>query len=252
MTYSLTGAFFLAPKYFVPMDRKESPKHGGPAAFNWRTLDDGSILPAFTSLELFLKFVQTYYAGEGSTEPRHFDLKVNESAEGPDALSRAECIMRRIAEGLGGDPVHDRSRILRVPATYNSKYGEPRPVVIERFDPDLRYGLEDLEEMAKALPRIVGDDAHDGGTVSRDVLRGPIKEGERNVALASTAGSLRNRGLDAETICVVLLEVNRRRCEPPLDEAEVVGIGQSIGRYPAGRPRYVRSSAKRIYPNDKR
>jgi putative DNA primase/helicase len=72
------------------------------------------------------------------------------------------------------------------------------------------------------------------------------------VALASTAGSLRNRGLDAETICVVLLEVNRRRCEPPLDEAEVVGIGQSIGRYPAGRPRYVRSSAKRIYPNDKR
>jgi hypothetical protein len=81
VTYSLSGAFFIAPKYFVPMDRKESPKHGGPAAFNWRTLDEGSILPAFTSLELFLKFVRTYYAGEGSTEPRHLNLKAFELAE---------------------------------------------------------------------------------------------------------------------------------------------------------------------------
>jgi Primase C terminal 1 (PriCT-1) len=173
-------------------------------------------------------------------------------AEGPEELDRAEYVMRRIAEGLGGDPVHDRSRILRVPGTYNWKYGEPRPVVIERFDPDLRYGLEDLEEMAEALSRDVGDDAHDGGTVSRDVLNGRIREGGRNVTLASVAGSLRDRGLDARTICTVLLEVNRLQCEPPLDEAEVVGIGQSIGRYPAGRPRYVRSSAKRVYPKDKR
>jgi len=59
VTYRLTGAFFLAPKYYVPVDEKESPKHGGPAAFNWRTLEEGSILPAFTSLELFLGFVQT-------------------------------------------------------------------------------------------------------------------------------------------------------------------------------------------------
>jgi hypothetical protein len=81
VTNSLTGAFFIAPKYFVPMDRKESPKHGGPAAFNWRTLDDGRIFPAFTSLELFLKFVRTYYAGEGSTEPRHLNLSAFDLAE---------------------------------------------------------------------------------------------------------------------------------------------------------------------------
>lgn len=81
MTNSLTGAFFIAPKYFVPMDRKEPPKHGGPAAFNWRTLDEGRILPAFTSLELFLKFVQTFYAGEGSTVPGHLDLKAFDLAE---------------------------------------------------------------------------------------------------------------------------------------------------------------------------
>jgi hypothetical protein len=182
----------------------------------------------------------------------HAYFLLEKPADSPEELQLAERTMRRLAAGLRGDPVHDRGRILRVPGTRNRKYDEPRPVVMEHCDSNLRYGLEELWEMAEALPGSVGEDVHKDGTGSRDVLRGPIREGERNLALASTAGSLRNRGLDAETICVVLLEVNRRRCEPPLDEAEVVGIGQSIGRYPAGRPRYVRSSAKRIYPNDKR
>ena len=81
MTYSITGAFFLAPRYFVPVNEKESPKHGGPAAFDWRTLNEGSILPVFTSLELFLDFVQTYYAGEGSTVPVHLNLKAFDLTE---------------------------------------------------------------------------------------------------------------------------------------------------------------------------
>ena len=81
MTNSLTGAFFIAPRYFVPLDEKEAPKQGGPAAFHWRTLGEGSILPAFSSLELFLKFVHTYYAGEGSTLPVHLDLTASDLAE---------------------------------------------------------------------------------------------------------------------------------------------------------------------------
>jgi Primase C terminal 1 (PriCT-1) len=173
-------------------------------------------------------------------------------AEGPEELDCAEYLMGRIAEGLGGDPVHDRSRILRVPGTFNRKCGKPRPVVIEHCYPDRRYGLEELWEMAEALPGKASDGPDYSGAVQWDVLNGRIREGRRNVTLASVAGSLRDRGLDAETICVVLLELNRRRCEPPLDEAEVVGIGQSIGRCPAGRPRYVRSSTKRVHPNDKR
>jgi hypothetical protein len=172
-------------------------------------------------------------------------------AEGPEELARAEYVMGRIAEGLQGDPVHDRSRILRVPGTFNSKYGEPRPVVMEHYYPDLRHGLEELGQMAEALPRKVSDDPDYGGAVQRDVLRGPIREGTRNVALASVAGSLRNRGLDPETICSVLLGVNQHRCEPPLAETEVVDIGRSIGHYPPGRPRYRKSSAVRVYTNRK-
>lgn len=176
---------------------------------------------------------------------------LNESAEGPEELSRAECVMGRIAEGLGGDPVHDRCRILRVPGTCNSKYGEPRPVVMERYYPDLRHGLEELGQMAEVLPRKASDDPGYGGAVQWDVLNGRIREGGRNVILASVAGSLRNRGLDAETICIVLLELNQRRCEPPLAETEVVDIGRSIGRYPPGSPKYRKSSAIRVYANRK-
>jgi hypothetical protein len=175
-----------------------------------------------------------------------------EPAEGPEELERAEYVMRRIAEGLGGDPVHDRSRILRVPGTQNWKYGEPRPVVMEHYDTDLRYRLQELEEMAEALPGKASDDAYKGGVVPRDVLSGPIREGARNVALTSVAGSLRARGLDTQTISIVLLEVNRRRCEPPLADAEVLEVSRSIGRYPAGQPRYLRSSTRRVYPNNKR
>jgi Primase C terminal 1 (PriCT-1) len=176
---------------------------------------------------------------------------LQEPAEGPDELDRAEYIMRRIAESLQGDPVHDRSRILRVPGTFNWKYGEPRPVVIEHYHPDRRFGLEELEAMVETLPRKASDDPDNGGTVPRDVLSGPIREGQRNVALASVAGSLRIRGLDSETICSILLELNQRKCEPPLAKTEVVDIGRSIGRYPPGSPRYRKSSSIRVYVNRK-
>jgi predicted GNAT family acetyltransferase len=156
--------------------------------------------------------------------------------------------MGRLADGLGGDAVHDRSRILRIPGTFNHKFGESRSVFLKQCDPGLRYGLDQLQEMAEALPKKAENDAGGGGRVRREVLSGPIGKGERNMVLTSVAGSLRGRGLDAETMCVVLLEVNRLKCEPPLPESEVVGIGRSVGRYPAGRPRYKRSPAKRVYP----
>ncbi len=42
-------------------------------------------------------------------------------AEGPEDLVRAELVMHRLAAGLDSDPVHDRSRIMRVPGTFNHK-----------------------------------------------------------------------------------------------------------------------------------
>jgi Primase C terminal 1 (PriCT-1) len=165
--------------------------------------------------------------------------------ENSQELERAEQIMRRLALGLDADPVHDISRILRVSGTFNFKYGEPRPVVLERYNPDVLYKLVQLEEMTEALPDL-GDSSISDGKVPNGVLGEPIREGGRNVTLASVAGSLRNRGLDVESIAVVLLEVNRVRCEPTLPRSEVLGIARSIGRYAPGKPRYRRSPVRRV------
>ncbi len=167
-------------------------------------------------------------------------------AESTEEMDQAESVMRRLAAGLDSDPVHDRSRIMRVPGTRNHKYGEPRLVVMERHRPDRRYDLSRLDDMAASLPAGADGDGDADAKVPREVLRGHIGEGARNVALASVAGSLRDRGLDAETLLTVLIEVNRLRCVPPLGDAEVVRIARSVGRYPAGKPRYRRSPVRRV------
>ncbi len=60
---------------------------------------------------------------------------------------------------------------------------------------------------------------------------GPIREGKRNQTLASIAGAMRRQGCDAETIGETLISVNRRRCQPPLEYAELKKIAESISRY---------------------
>jgi hypothetical protein len=176
----------------------------------------------------------------------HVYYLLSSPAESAEEIDRAERVMRRWTAGLGSDPVHDRSRILRVPGTFNHKYGEPRPVELELYEPERRYGLDQLQEMAESLPG-AADGIANVGKAPREVLSGPIRKGKRNVVLASVAGSLRDRGLDIETIGVVLLEVNRLRCCPPLGDEEVLDVARSMRRYAAGRPRYRRSPVRRVY-----
>ncbi len=175
-----------------------------------------------------------------------------EPARGEEELARAERIMERIAEGLDGDAVYDRSRILRIPGTLNHKQDEPRPVRLVHRDPKQLYTLDQLEKMTESFPKLEKDSQKGkarGGKVPKDVLFAPVPKDKRNVTLASVAGSLRDRGLDEGTITAVLLEVNRLRCDPPLGEVETKGIARSVCRYPAGTPRYRRSSANRVYSN---
>ena len=53
----------------------------------------------------------------------------------------------------------------------------------------------------------------------------PITE-NRNIALTSIAGKLRNAGLSRDALEVALLQVNADRCAPPLDEDEVKQIAE--------------------------
>ncbi len=177
---------------------------------------------------------------------------LEEPAHSDEGLENAARAMKLLAKGLEGDPVQDRSRILRVPGTFNHKYDESQPVLLKRCKLDARYSLNQILETAEALPKISKSKIESASGIRRDVLDAPISEGHRNVALLSVGGSLRDRGLDSETICTVLLEVNRLRCDPPLEEPEVLSVGKAISKYPAGEPRYRRSSASRVYRKDER
>ncbi|MGD0138515.1 MAG: DUF3987 domain-containing protein [Tepidisphaeraceae bacterium] len=57
-------------------------------------------------------------------------------------------------------------------------------------------------------------------------------EGEgRNNTLTSLAGTMRRRGANVEAISAALREQNKIMCVPPLPDAEVIAIANSIGRY---------------------
>lgn len=59
-----------------------------------------------------------------------------------------------------------------------------------------------------------------------------ILEGRRNATLASLAGVMRRRGMDASAITAALLAENSAHCQPPLEEQEVHSIANSISQYP--------------------
>lgn len=61
--------------------------------------------------------------------------------------------------------------------------------------------------------------------------RRAIGEGNRNGRLTSMAGMLRNFGLESDDLEAVLLTINDRLCDPPLEGEEVAGIAMSVARY---------------------
>jgi hypothetical protein len=64
----------------------------------------------------------------------------------------------------------------------------------------------------------------------RRLVREGIGEGARNNTIASLSGHLLRRGVDADVVCELLLAWNRSHCRPPLADAEVVRVVESIAR----------------------
>ena len=59
-----------------------------------------------------------------------------------------------------------------------------------------------------------------------------LLSGERNNRLTSMAGAMRRAGMTRESIEAAVLTENSRRCAPPLPDAEVRRIAESVARYP--------------------
>jgi len=64
----------------------------------------------------------------------------------------------------------------------------------------------------------------------RQLTREGVPEGQRNSTLASLTGHLLWHGIDPQIALELLLAWNRIRCRPPLDDAEVARVVQSITR----------------------
>lgn len=64
----------------------------------------------------------------------------------------------------------------------------------------------------------------------RRLVREDIGEGARNNTIASLSGHLLRRGVDADVVAELLLAWNRSHCRPPLPDAEVMRVVESIAR----------------------
>jgi len=71
---------------------------------------------------------------------------------------------------------------------------------------------------------------------------GILPQGTRNDGLARLAGAMRRKGVALPEIEHALLEHNVRRCRPPLLDAEVRKIAESIARYGPGGPDPLQSA----------
>jgi hypothetical protein len=64
----------------------------------------------------------------------------------------------------------------------------------------------------------------------RELVREGVEEGQRNATIASFAGHLLWRGVDADVALELMLCWNRMRCRPPLGDEEVARVVASIAR----------------------
>jgi hypothetical protein len=64
----------------------------------------------------------------------------------------------------------------------------------------------------------------------RQLVHDGVSQGQRNSTLASLTGHLLWHGVDPDIALELLLSWNRDRCRPPLDDAEVAQVVQSITR----------------------
>jgi putative DNA primase/helicase len=88
-----------------------------------------------------------------------------------------------------------------------------------------------LAELPEWLIEIaVGHDPR-AATAIEPNFDGDVTAGHRNSHLTSIAGAVLRKGASLESVKELLLVENNKRCHPPLERNEVLGIAKSIARY---------------------
>jgi putative DNA primase/helicase len=86
-----------------------------------------------------------------------------------------------------------------------------------------------LEELTK--PKREGKAREKDGTFAVTIEGSPITEGKRNKTLFRICARFRGEGMNQEQIEQAALEINDTRCQPPMEDEEVLGIAESVMRY---------------------
>lgn len=138
----------------------------------------------------------------------------------------------------GDSSVKNESRVMRVPSFYHQK-GEPIMVELIKFEPELRYNQDDIQE---AFAPFVSKAKSEKQTKARkNITDSPelvtaataekITEGNRHNFLYSTGCKLIEAGLTKEAVFNALIQENRARCAVPLEESEVSYILDCAYKY---------------------
>jgi hypothetical protein len=133
------------------------------------------------------------------------------------------------------DPVHDLARVLRLPGTVNRKRTPAEPVTLLRYE-QREHSIEELERSLPPLSESasrVRQASNGGGAPSRDATDNitTVPSGRRNSTLYRVAENLLFHGDDPKHVLDFIRELNRRRCQPPLDDQEVKALVMSAIKY---------------------
>ena len=177
--------------------------------------------------------------------------------------ARVDGLLRRLAHAVSGDRVvAEVARVLRVPGTLNQKYAPPALVRVERFQPELRYDVSDIEALLPKAPQATGAPSLPANWTPPPASSDRVERGR--AYLRGMGPAIQGAGGDRQTyraacwlVCDLALSDSdamdvlrewNQGCSPPWTEGELwakVQHARRYGRHPVGlalavdRPRVI-------------
>ncbi len=210
-----------------------------------------------TKFDVDIKAVPVYFSGA-----KGFHIEIPSGLFGFEPSPRLHEIFKGISKKLLPEEavidysIYDKVRLWRIKNTVNSKsglYKIPLPT-----DELFNLTIPEIKELAKTPRNGVFFD--DNVTLNPNlrqvylqaesefekrslgvkehkkymkVLNGGASEGERNTTLTSYAGRVKSKGIAIYEAQVIIHSINKTLCNPPLSDAEVKEILESVYSYPS-------------------
>lgn len=233
-------AMALAARGFAvfPLQPKDKKPLGGSNSFKDATTDRDSIKTSWTK-------TPNANIGLATGAPSGVFVLDVDGPEGEKSLRDLEAEHGPLPETLQSSTGRGRHILLTAPCSLGISAGKLGPKLDTRGDGGYIVAPPSIHPTGATYSWINSTPLADPPDWLVDKLRAPksravqsaandngIPEGQRNSMLTSLAGSMRQKGIEGESLDRALNEINETSCDPPLDPREVLRIARSIGRYP--------------------